>query len=709
MSQQSLQYSFQLIILILSFLCLSTFFTQRIKSSRNNYTSIGSFESVYIGSAISLLMMGLNALMLVTISQFSLTSISIISALEAGIVIFLQPLSITQLLANSKQIQFSPTKQHLFLGATIILQIYLYFHPFEYILGGRDPGVYVQQGAYFSNHGTLNMADEISQTILNMPNAKYEYFYQYWPNLLTGQTMTNFHWQSPGFFFQDLKTGVIQPQFFYLYPALIAIFNVIGGLYFSLYITPLVALLCSGMVYSLTKQIFNRQVALWSYLLFSFNFAVVWYSRYPNSEMVSLLSMLVGLFLLHLAIQSQLQNRLLNFLCGMVLTAGMLARIDYIFTVVILIGTYLFLRITKKHMSIPSSLIIGSLVSTIWASYLGVAYSWLYIKMSFFPSGINFTSSSIFIYIAVILILCLGTMYLWISKLWIHKMLRQHYEKLVIVLVLCNILLFGFFVFRSAVSPTLVDNGANLFKLGWYLSEGVVVSGFVMLPLILKSRSLVVWLVYLVAEFYFVFYIYNARILPDHPWWVRRFLPVVIPFLVISFSNFIQQASTTQNRILAKVAPYVIYLLASYYVVTSSLSLSNFTMMQGLTKDIHTLAHQLDGSLIITTPYMHHHLTSAFMYIYDLPVLPLQVCESPECVQVQQLAIQTLAPNFKQIYILTSDDKSLPSLGPLYNATLVDEKDMIFPDWEQRPDKLSLKSTTSRFSIKLYSLTPTSP
>ena len=155
--------------------------------------------------------------------------------------------------------------------------LFLFFKPFEWISGGRDPGVYVNTGVNIARTGSIEIYDK---ELEGMSDNLKEAVYQLPQN--AGDSVTIF--QFPGFYMT--RSGRVLPQFFHLYPVLIAIFYSILGLKAGLYITPLLGLLAVLSVFFAGSRIFNRNVGFIAALLLSLNFAEVWFSRYPNSEIV---------------------------------------------------------------------------------------------------------------------------------------------------------------------------------------------------------------------------------------------------------------------------------------------------------------------------------------------------------------------------------------------------------------------------------------
>ena len=113
-------------------------------------------------------------------------------------------------------------------GATAIAPIallalvwWLHPPPAEYILGGKDPGVYVNAGIQIAQRGSLIAVDETARSV--PAESRSLFFPQY-----VGQP-----YYSPrfmGFFLLDPAAGTVVDQFPHLYPTAIAIGYSVEGL-----------------------------------------------------------------------------------------------------------------------------------------------------------------------------------------------------------------------------------------------------------------------------------------------------------------------------------------------------------------------------------------------------------------------------------------------------------------------------------------------
>ena len=162
--------------------------------------------------------------------------------------------------------------------ALLVLCGALYPPPAEYILGGKDPGVYVNAGIQIAQRGRLVTIDETARSVPD--DARPLFFPQY----------VNQPYFSPrfmGFFLLDPDRGTVVDQFPQLYPAGIAIGYGVDGLTGARYVGVLAAALGVLALYFLGTRLAGRTAGAAAAALLAINVLEVWYARYPNSEMMA--------------------------------------------------------------------------------------------------------------------------------------------------------------------------------------------------------------------------------------------------------------------------------------------------------------------------------------------------------------------------------------------------------------------------------------
>jgi|GEM_PF-3469817 len=133
--------------------------------------------------------------------------------------------------------------------ALLVLAVFLFAHPAEYIIGNSDAGTYINTGANIARTGAIAIYDaQVAQ--LPFDSAKAFYWQLINPFMLYHAV------RLPGFFVADAAQGLVLPQFLQFYPVWLALWDSMLGVQWGLYATPLIALLGSIAFYFLARDLY---------------------------------------------------------------------------------------------------------------------------------------------------------------------------------------------------------------------------------------------------------------------------------------------------------------------------------------------------------------------------------------------------------------------------------------------------------------------
>ena len=163
--------------------------------------------------------------------------------------------------------------------AAVALAMFLYVPPSEYVIGGRDPGSYLIEGVQIAQRGSLTIQDPL---VASVPAEFRDLFFAQRPNRWASRGRSRFM----AFFIVDPDQGTVVGQFPHLYPVWVAVGYGVNGLSGARQITPLFAVLGVMAVYFCGVWLIGRPAAMAGSLLLVVNVAQVWYSRYPNAEVL---------------------------------------------------------------------------------------------------------------------------------------------------------------------------------------------------------------------------------------------------------------------------------------------------------------------------------------------------------------------------------------------------------------------------------------
>ncbi len=230
----------------------------------------------------------------------------------------------------------------------------------ELLLGGWDPGVYLHSAAAIAEQGSL----QINPLHDSLP-----------PPELLPSLSRNLHGIRelfPGM--RILPSGKLSPQFFHLYPSLMAFCYRFAGIQGALYLN---LLLYAASVLSfggLARQLWGRPWDLAAMLLLALNPAQVWASAFPCAELLAQFLLLRGSMHL-LRLQDPDSGTRSALLAGLYLGLALLCRMDSLFFLLpLLSGILLLFRLHPEERRLRlfllsfSLLILQLLIHMLWVA-----------------------------------------------------------------------------------------------------------------------------------------------------------------------------------------------------------------------------------------------------------------------------------------------------------------------------------------------------
>ena len=175
--------------------------------------------------------------------------------------------------------------------ALVAAGVWMYFAApaSEYVLGGRDPGVYMSEGIQIAQRQSLVTTDAI---VAEVPASERDLFFPFYGE--TGYYSLRFM----GFHLRDPEAGTVSGQFPQGYPIWIAIAYGLDGLTGTRRVIAWWAILGVLAVYFAGARLIGPLPAAAAAGLLTVHVIQTWYARYPNSEIVTQ-ALLFAAFLAH--------------------------------------------------------------------------------------------------------------------------------------------------------------------------------------------------------------------------------------------------------------------------------------------------------------------------------------------------------------------------------------------------------------------------
>ena len=499
----------------------------------------------------------------------------------------------------------------------LALAIFFFVPPSEYILGGRDPGVYMNEGIQIAQRGTLIVEESM---VAAVPAEFRELFFP--PYNLPGYYSSRFM----GFFLLDPDEGTVVGQFPHLYPLWIAVGYGINGLSGARYVVGLWAVLGVVAVYFGGAWLVGRPAAAAGAFLLTVHVSQVWLSRYPNAEM--LLQVLIFGALLAYSRATTEGNRFFALLAAVLLSLALFAHITAVLAVGALVVASLLGIFDGRRPQIAFLLpvTVGSLLAMVYFATVLAPY---------FDRPVNFfrfmrpTEVSLIVLgvVASIGLLCTAGH---------HRTASIVRRWLPWVVVGSMWVLAAYAYFFRVERPGLAIHDAEALRMytQFYLSTFGLVAVLLGLAVV-AWRSFWPGLGFIVTFLVFAsFFFYKMRIIPEHFWTTRRFVYVVTPAACLLIGAVAMlptrwQPPLVPQRRLLRLALVTLgtmaVLLLGYQYFRATLPILNHVEYAGLISRLEQLnTHFTNTDLVIVESRQAsdlHTLALPLAYVYGRNVL----------------------------------------------------------------------------------------
>ena len=383
--------------------------------------------------------------------------------------------------------------------------------PAEYIIGGKDPGVYMNEGIQIAQRGTLVFSDETARSV---PPAFRDLFFR--------QQDDSSYYASRfmGFFLLDPGTGAVVGQFPHLYPIWIAIAYGINGLSGAREVSCVWAVLGLLAVYFAGARIMGRAAAEAGAGLLAVHVMQIWYARYPNAEIVMQPLVFTGV-LAYVRAEAD-GDRFFAPVAALILVLGVFAHFTGVLAVaaVAIAALLAFVSSRRAPLAFGLPLVVGTC--------LAVVHLALYVP-PYFRLPVGFFSNLQPLHLALLALAAIAS--LVILLLTRHAASAERLRTWVpsfMIAAVWTLAAYAFFI-RSA-GGTLAPHDADSLRTftSFYLSPYGLAASLIGFALIARSSPAGTPLLLTVAVFS-SFFFYKTRVVPEHFWAARRFLPVILP------------------------------------------------------------------------------------------------------------------------------------------------------------------------------------
>jgi hypothetical protein len=409
----------------------------------------------------------------------------------------------------------------------------------EDVLGGRDPGVYANVANWIAREGTVRIQ---SEPIAALAQAAHPAFHS--PGVFI-----------PGLYLTDADRGEIVPQFLHLLPVYMSVGHWLHGARGALLVPPVLGLLAELAVVLFVRRMLGLGAALIAGGVLVLNLAQIWGVRNPYSEGITQLGVFATLWSLSRAYETGgvrwgILGSVSLGLCFLVRVDSALLLAALIPAVVVVQGASSKPRRWATHAFIPIVLFLAA-----WGAVH--ARFWSYPYFNSLRADLRPLWGGTLVIVVVSLVALVAPSRLRRLLDWMYRRGRMVWAAAAVALVTAFAL--GMWV-RPRIEPyemlgnwgIRTYNEETLVRVGWYISQPGMVLGMlgttVLLHLLLVRRRLE-WTPFLSVFLAFsLLYFWDQRIHPDHPWAMRRFLPVVVPGICVALAAVVSWSWAVQGR-----------------------------------------------------------------------------------------------------------------------------------------------------------------
>ncbi|MGH9335544.1 MAG: hypothetical protein ACRD21_17555, partial [Vicinamibacteria bacterium] len=229
---------------------------------------LGFLEQIYLTIAGSLLVSGWVSLVFAELGIFSPVSTALTVTGGAALALALGRKRMALAVGPASRAEL------LVAGGILAFTIAVYFPPFEHILGGRDPGIYVNAGFHLARDGKLVYEDPV---VASIPAGERPLFFP--DKDLPPWSYLRFL----GFRLESPESGRVAPHGLHLYPVWIGTASALFQMKSGLYATPFFALMAVSGFFLAFRRLFGLEAAAWAAALLSVFQIQIWFARFPNS------------------------------------------------------------------------------------------------------------------------------------------------------------------------------------------------------------------------------------------------------------------------------------------------------------------------------------------------------------------------------------------------------------------------------------------
>lgn len=595
---------------------------------------------------------------------------------------------------------FSSPLFQLALVAIALTSGFLFIGRWEAILTERDVSPYLVEGINIAQHGEIFLKNS---TLARLTPAEASILYG--PGTLHGERE-----YVSGFLVKDQKTGTIETRYFPMYSVLLAIGLKLFGLRGALTVfNPYISLLAVLAVVLALKRLLGPGTAVLSGILLAVSPLSVWFARYPISEMFAMMVTFFGIFALLLYYPRG--NGYWGALAALAFGIGITTRFELyplLVPLAVIMAVFIARSIYRKE---PVAYLLWFIVP--FGLLLGHSlYSHIHFNSEyFFELTRNLVpqfgrTGMAKLALGGVVVAAAGSASLTIRP--VRTLAFKWYSKAVaywrpIAAAAVAVIFYYLYLVRPLMVPGRLEK--TLFRMSWYFTHvGLALAAIGLVVFVLKSLNLRTMSFFLICGFFAGLLFYKPACNPLHVWYIRRFIPAAIPFMIAMIAYAVVKGPgifrSGKLRQFLRGAGAVAFAVVIVFACMYTAKLYPVIQYDGALKSIGELDALLgnDGNgAIFYGKYAFVYYTDLMRYAMGTDAVPLTRDKGDP--KLLESIYSKMKADGKKVFLVGSTP-SLPRAASTLIATPVGfmtvRLDVLNQEYEKRPEK------TTPFSFPLY-------
>lgn len=576
--------------------------------------------------------------------------------------------------------------------ALAVLAGFLFVGRWEAILTERDVSPYLVEGANIADHGKIFLQND---TLASLTPAEAAMLYG-------ARGARSAQEYISGYLIRDQKSGTVATRYFPLYSVLIGVGLKLFGLRGTLtVVNPYIAFLAVLAVALALRRLLGGATALLAGLILALSPLALWFARYPISEMFTMMLVFFGIFALLLYYPRG--NGYWGLLAALAFGLSFTARYELypllIPLAVIMIVFMIRSSRRKEPLSyflwffIPLGLLLGHAILS-QMHFAGDYFSELSADLvpAFGHSAVGKLALAALPIVAVVCIALLFKPVRTAARRFLAPVGRRW--RYLLAAALLAVFFYGYLV-RPNMNDVLLDK--TLFRMSWYFTHvglllfAVGLGIFVVRGLKLRTLSL-----FLICGFFSLLLFYRPACNPLHFWYIRRYMPVVVPFMGGLMAYAAVKAPTLfRDRQVRKVIGGMGMAAVAVVLVFSGLYTAKIypiVQYDGALKSINELNARIGGSdtgAIFYGKWSFVYYTDLMRYLAGVDAVPLVGANGDP--HVFDAIYAKMKARNKKVYLVGSGNLLPHAVGDLVlqpvDSVLVSLK-VLLPQYYVRPGQV---------------------